>query len=72
MSEMIKFEEALGELETIVRKLEGDLPIDEATKAFERGIQLSKTCMDELKEEKGKISLLVDDLNKLTEEFIID
>ncbi len=69
---MKKFEEALGELETIVRKLEGDLPIDEATKAFERGIQLSKTCMDELKEEKGKISLLVDDLNKLTEEFIID
>ena len=72
MSEMKKFEEALGELETIVRKLEGDLPIDEATKVFERGIQLSKTCMDELKEEKGKISLLVDDLNKLTEEFIID
>ena len=72
MSEMKKFEEALGELETIVRKLEGDLPIDEATKAFERGIQLSKTCMDELKEEKGKISLLVDDLNKLTEEVIID
>ena len=69
---MKKFEEALGELETIVRKLEGDLPIDEATKAFERGIQLSKTCMDELKEEKGKISLLVDDLSKLTEEFIID
>lgn len=69
---MKKFEEALGELETIVRKLEGDLPIDEATKAFERGIQLSKTCMDELKEEKGKISLLVDDLNKLTLEFIID
>ena len=69
---MKKFEEALGELETIVRKLEGDLPIDEATKAFERGIQLSKACMDELKEEKGKISLLVDDLNKLTEEFIID
>ena len=72
MSEMKKFEEALSELETIVRKLEGDLPIDEATKAFERGIQLSKTWMDELKEEKGKISLLVDDLNKLTEEFIID
>ena len=69
---MKKFEEALGELETIVRKLEGDLPIDEATKAFERGIQLSKACMDELKEEKGKISLLVDDLNKLTEEFIVD
>jgi exodeoxyribonuclease VII small subunit len=70
--EMKKFEDALSELEAIVKKLESDLPIDEATKAFEQGIKLSKTCMDELKAEKGKISLLVDDLNKLTEEITID
>ena len=70
--DMKKFEEALAELESLVKKLEGDLPIDEATKAFERGIKLSKTCMDELKAEKGKIALLVDDLNKLTEEITIE
>ena len=70
--EMKKFEEALAELEALVKKLESDLPIDEATKAFEKGIKLSKACMDELKAEKGKISLLVDDLNKLTEEIIIE
>ncbi|MDE6302868.1 MAG: exodeoxyribonuclease VII small subunit, partial [Clostridia bacterium] len=37
MAEMKKFEDALGELEGIVRKLEGDMPLDEAVKAFERG-----------------------------------
>ncbi len=67
-----KFEENLAELEAIVRKLEGDVPLDEAVAAFERGIALSKACMDELKKEKGKLRLLVDDLNKITEEFDID
>ena len=60
-----KFEENLAELEAIVRKLEGDVPLDEAVAAFERGIALSKACMDELKKEKGKLRLLVDDLNKI-------
>ncbi len=72
MEEIKKFEEALAQLELLVKKLENDVPIDEATKAFEEGIRLSKTCMDELKEEKGKIALLVDDLNKLTEEITIE
>ena len=67
-----KFEENLAELEAIVRKLEGDVPLDEAVAAFERGIALSKACMDALKKEKGKLRLLVDDLNKITEEFDID
>ncbi len=70
--DMKKFEEALANLEALVKKLENDLPIDEATKAFEEGIKLSKTCMEQLKEEKGKIALLVDDLNKLTEEITIE
>ncbi len=67
-----KFEENLAELEGIVRTLEGDLPLDEAVKAFEKGIALSKACMDELKKEKGKLKELVDDLNKIEEEFALD
>ena len=67
-----KFEENLSELEAIVRNLEGDVPLDEAVAAFEKGIALSKACMDELKKEKGKLKLLVDDLNKITEEFDLD
>ena len=37
MAEIKKFEDALQELEAIVKKLEGDIPLDEAVKAFEIG-----------------------------------
>ncbi len=72
MAEIKKFEDTLAELESIVKKLEGDIPLDEAVKAFERGIELSRVCIDELKAEKGKLELLVDDINKLTEELKLD
>ncbi len=70
--EMKKFEQALAELEALVKKLENDVPLDEATKAFEEGIDLSKTCLTGLSKEKGKLAQLVDDLNNLTNEFKID
>jgi exodeoxyribonuclease VII small subunit len=37
------FEEALAELESLVERLErGDLPLDEALKTFERGVELTR------------------------------
>ena len=72
MAEIKKFEEALSELEGIVKKLEGDIPLDVAMSAFEKGIELSKICMENLKAEKGKLALLVDDINNLTEEMKLD
>lgn len=72
MAEIKKFEDALQELEAIVKKLEGDIPLDEAVKAFEKGIELSKVCIADLKVEKGKLALLVDDINNLTEELKLD
>ncbi|MCQ2603209.1 MAG: exodeoxyribonuclease VII small subunit [Clostridia bacterium] len=69
--EMKKFEEALQELEGLVAKLEKDIPLDEATKAFEDGIKLSKICLDDLNAEKGKLEELVDDLNNITEKIEI-
>ena len=72
MAEIKKFEEALAELEAIVKKLEGDIPLDEAMDAFQKGIELSKVCMENLKAEKGKLELLVDDINNLTEEMKLD
>ena len=72
MAEIKKFEEALSERESIVKKLEGDIPLDEAMNAFEKGIELSKICMENLKAEKGKLALLVDDINNLTEEMKLD
>ena len=72
MAEIKKFEDALGELEAIVKQLEGDIPLDEAVKAFEKGIELSKVCIADLNAEKGKLALLVDDINNLTEELKLD
>lgn len=72
MAEMKKFEQALGELEEIVKNLESDMALEEAVKAFERGIELSKICIETLKAEKGKLSLLVDDIDNLTEQFNLE
>ncbi len=44
MAEIKKFEEALKELEAVVKKLEGDVPLDEAMDDFKRGVELSKLC----------------------------
>lgn len=69
---MKKFEDNLAELTALVRKLEGDIPLDEAIAAFEQGISLTKLCLEELKSEKGKLELLVSDLDKVTEEFRLE
>lgn len=59
MEEKIKFEEALGELEGIVKKLErGGLPLEESLEAFEKGMNLSKVCSNKLNEAQRKIEIL--------------
>lgn len=66
------FEKTLSELENINLKLEGDTKLGEAIELFKKGIELSKTCIKELKEQKGKISELTDEMKNLTEELQID
>lgn len=68
----MEFEKILSELEDIVRKLESDVKLDEAISLFQKGIELSKNCINELKEQKGKILLLTDEMKKLTEELNVD
>lgn len=50
MTENLDFEKALKELERIVKELEeNDLPLEEALKTFEQGINLSRylaKCLD--------------------------
>ena len=44
-SENINFEQALKELETIVRNLEnGTIPLDDSLENFENGIKLIRRC----------------------------
>ena len=56
----IDFEQALGELEAVVEKLEhGDLPLEEALKQFERGIELTRGCQSSLKQAEQRVEILL-------------
>ena len=53
------FEEAMTELEGLVRCLEsGEVPLEESVKAYERGMSLKKFCEEQLKNAK----MLVDQI----------
>jgi exodeoxyribonuclease VII small subunit len=59
---VLKFEDAMARLETIVAELEkGDLPLDESLKIFEEGIKLSKNCLKMLDEAERKVEILIQD-----------
>ena len=62
MSPSIKdFESAIAELEKIVKQLEdGDLPLDKSLALFERGVELSRFCHDQLSAAERRIELLTE------------
>ncbi|MBC6496730.1 MAG: exodeoxyribonuclease VII small subunit [Alphaproteobacteria bacterium GM7ARS4] len=54
--ESMSFEDALGELERLVKALEGGtVMLDKAVAYYERGMQLSKHCQKQLADAKGRI-----------------
>ena len=63
---MAKFEECLQKLETIVDDLEkGNLPLEQALKLFEQGVELSNHCRKELEEAEGRVEILLKQNGKL-------
>lgn len=57
----IPFEEALEELEEIIKKLEyGDLSLDDSLSEFQRGVELYKHCNKTLNNVEGKIKLILE------------
>jgi exodeoxyribonuclease VII small subunit len=55
-----KFEEALGRLEDIVKKMEaGDMTLEESLKAFEEGIKLARLCSRKLDEAERRVEILL-------------
>ena len=57
-----KFEQALQKLEAIVAQMEeGDLPLEEALKAFEEGVRLAQFCTGKLDEAERKVEKLIRD-----------
>ena len=54
------FEASLKELETLVETMEkGDLSLEDSLSHFERGVQLSRTCQQALKEAEQKVEILM-------------
>ena len=66
-----RFEDALSELEALVRQLEtGEQPLEESLAQFERGVALSRFCQQSLAEAEQKVRLLVDSDNDEAEELV--
>ena len=68
----LSFEDALGELETIVRSLEsGSAPLEDSIKAYERGVALKKHCEAKLRSAQEKIEKITisEDGTAKTENF---
>lgn len=53
----LSFEAAMAELEHVVGRLEqGDVPLEDSIKLYERGADLKKRCEEKLKEAEEKVS----------------
>ena len=66
-----RFEDALGELEELVRQLEsGEQPLEESLARFERGVALSRFCQQSLAEAEQKVQMLVDSGTGEAEELV--
>ncbi|MDD2558230.1 MAG: exodeoxyribonuclease VII small subunit [Desulfuromonadaceae bacterium] len=59
MAKVLKFEDALSELEACVRKIENDeLNLEEAFKVYESGVKNAARCQKALEQIENKIELL--------------
>lgn len=60
------FEENLEKLEEIVKLLEnGDIPLDDAIKEFNKAMELAKVCDKKLKEAEKSLTRIVNNDNTL-------
>jgi len=65
-----KFEDALGELEELVRELEsGEQSLEESLARFERGVALSRYCQQSLAEAEQKVRVLINAGDESDEEL---
>jgi exodeoxyribonuclease VII small subunit len=56
----VGFESALAELEKLVALMEaGDMPLEQALRSFERGIQLTRECQTALQSAQQKVQILL-------------
>ena len=67
------FENALHELETIIKELESGSPtLDKMMQLFEDGMKLMKVCQEHLSEVEGRITTLIKTQDKFSEKPGLD
>lgn len=60
-TDSLNFEAAMGELETLVERMEnGEQSLEDSLKDFERGIALTRSCQKSLQETEQKIQTLIE------------
>ncbi len=63
----MNFEEQNARLQEIIKKLEkNDTSIEEGTKLYEEGVKIAKDCYNILNTNKGKVTILKEELDKLS------
>jgi exodeoxyribonuclease VII small subunit len=63
----LSFEEALGELESIVQRLEkGELGLEDAIATYERGVGLKRRCEDKLRDAQLRVEKIEADGGSVT------
>lgn len=61
--EEMTFGAALGELERIVRELEGgQLELEEGLARYERGVALLRSCQEKLAQARQRVTMLIGEL----------
>ncbi|MBQ9792618.1 MAG: exodeoxyribonuclease VII small subunit [Clostridia bacterium] len=63
----MNFDEYNVRLQEIIKKLENnDVSVEEGTKLYEEGVEIAKKCYEMLKTNKGKVVILKEELEKLS------
>ncbi|MEZ5534729.1 MAG: exodeoxyribonuclease VII small subunit [Thiolinea sp.] len=56
------FESAMAELEMLVQRMEGgELSLEDSLREFERGVQLTRLCQEQLKSAEQRVRVLTAD-----------
>lgn len=66
----LKFNEAMEQLEEIVRQLEqGDVPLEQALTLYQKGMELSKICHDKLQNAEKQLVTMMDEGKEVSAEL---
>ena len=63
----VSFDQAIQELEDIVRQLEqGDVPLEDAISLYKKGMELSSVCHDKLQNAEKQLISIMDENGEKT------